>query len=350
MSFRNAVGLLRETAREFGRDECASMAASIAYFSLLSLPPLLAVLVALAGTLYADAEVQEAVAGQLGGVLGADAAEQIRAMIEGAREAGSNGLGRVLGVAALVFGATGAFAQLQQALNRAWDVRPDPRTSFVKTFVTKRLLSLGMILTIALLLAVSLVLSTAVSLLADQLGALIGGAGALFARAASLVLPLVLFTLLFAAVFKVLPDADVRWEDVWVGAFATALLFVVGKYLFSLYFSTANVGAAFGAAGSVVVVLVWIYYTALLLLLGAEFTQVYARRHGAKILPSKGAVLVEREEREVPREALLDEREGEERAGGEEGAGDEAGRVDHPYVRPRPPSPREGFEPEPGRG
>lgn len=202
-------------------------------------------------------------------------------------------------------------------------------------FITKRVLSFGMVLTIAFLLVVSLAASALLSGLFGQIEAALGPAGATFAWVGDLVLSLALFTLLFAAIFRVLPDAEVAWRDVWVGAFVTALLFVVGKFAIGFYLGRSDPGAAFGAAGSVIVVLVWLYYTALILLAGAEFTQVWAERHGSRIEPADGAVRVLEEERVVER--------GSEPEGKRTAQDAERGEVQHPYVQPRTPQPRSGL-------
>jgi membrane protein len=355
---RDVVDFIKETVHEVMDDDVPALSASIAYFAILSLPALLAAVVSLAGLFFDDADVQNIMTGQAADILGSDGASQLAAMIEQAREAGGGGIGgQLIAYAALFFGATGAFGQLQQSLNRAWDVGPDPEASGVKQFVWKRVLSLGMVLTIAFLLAVSLVLSAAIEVVGDQLGEIVGGGGTIVVRVANVLLPLALFTALFASMFKVLPDAEIQWRDVWVGGFATAILFVLGKFLIGLYLAHSDVGAAFGAAGSLVVVLVWIYYTALLVLVGAEFTQVWARRYGHRILPEEGAVRVVRETRQTRREDVQKEQERaeaqsvpssapKESAGGHQ-SDDSEQRTGHPHIDGREAQPRTGINPEP---
>jgi membrane protein len=342
-SFGDAVSLLKQTGKEIGEDNCTSLSAAIAYYTLFSLPPLLVILVGVAGAVFGADVVQERLTGQVGGLVGESGAAEIQTMIENAGDFGGGSLvGKVLGLLALVFGATGAFAQLQQALNRAWEVKPDPSQSGVTNFLTKRVLSFGMVLTIAFLLMVSLAASALLSGLFTQIESALGPVGAVFAWIGELVLSLGIFTLLFAAIFKVLPDAEITWRDVWVGALVTALLFVVGKFLIGFYLGRSNPGEAFGAAGSVVVILVWLYYTSLILLAGAEFTQVWAKRYGSRIEPDDDAVRVIGEER------VVDEGETRPPAGRKEGASadehpdrDRSG-VPHPYAEPREPEPRSG--------
>jgi membrane protein len=295
-----------------------------------------------AGLVFGADAVQEQLTGQVGGLVGESGGEEIQTMIDNAGDFGGGSLvGKILGLLALVFGATGAFAQLQQALNRAWEVKPDPSEGGLMNFLTKRVLSFGMVLTIALLLVVSLAASALLSGLFTQVESVLGPVGAVFAWIGELLVSLGLFTLLFAAIFKVLPDAEVAWRDVWVGALVTAALFVIGKFLIGFYLGRSNPGEAFGAAGSVVVILVWLYYTSLILLAGAEFTQVWAKRYGSRIEPDDDAVRVVEEERVVeegdtppsPAEGSdTDDQPDRDRSG-----------VPHPYTTPRAPEPRSGL-------
>jgi membrane protein len=213
-------------------------------------------------------------------------------MIESARDPAAGGpLATILGIGALLFGATGAFVALQQALNRAWKVAPDPNAGGIKNFITKRLFSFGMILAVAFLLLVSLVVSAALQAFGHMLGGLLPGGGeAILAQMLSFALSFLVVSLLFAAIFKVLPDASIAWRDVWVGAIATALLFTLGKFLIGFYLGRSDPGDAFGAAGALAVLLVWIYYSALIVLLGAAFTKSWASRLGRGVEPEPGAV------------------------------------------------------------
>jgi membrane protein len=199
----------------------------------------------------------------------------------------------VLGILALLFGATGAFGALQSALNRVWEVKPDPRRGGIKSFLGKRLLSLGMAGTIAFLLLVSLVVSAALSAFGDQLGAMLGGISGPVMQGAQVLVSLAVVTVLFAAIFKILPDAHVAWRDVWSGALFTTVLFVAGKFVIGFYLSRAEPDSSFGAAGALAVILIWVYYSAMILFLGAEFTQVWATEKGRGIEPEDGAVRVE---------------------------------------------------------
>lgn len=300
---KEGLSILKKTFSEFSNDDCSRMAAALAYYTVFSLPALLVLVIMIAGTLWEPQDVSGVIDTQVRDIVGRDGAEQVQAMIESARErmSGSGGLlATLLGIGTLLFGATGAFAQLQDALNRAWEVEPDPESGGVKNFIFKRLLSFGMILGVAFLLLVSLVVSAAISVISAQAAHILpAGISSALLYAIQLALSLGIITLLFAAIFKVLPDAEIAWRDVWVGAAVTALLFVVGKFLLSFYFGRSDPGSTFGAAGSLVLILVWIYYSSMILLLGAEFTQVWARRHGSGIQPSEGAVRVVQERKHV---------------------------------------------------
>lgn len=334
---QEGLALLKETGREISDDHCLAFSAAIAYSTLFSLPPLLVVIVAVAGSFFGADTVQQQITGQVAELVGEESARDIETMIQNASEFGGGSLGgKLIGVIALVVGATGAFGQLQKALNRAWSVEPKP--GGLKGMLLKRVLSFGMVLTIAFLLLVSLVLSAATSAFGEIVEAWLGSGMAGVMQVANFALSFGLMTVLFAAIFRWLPDAEIAWRDVWVGAAVTALLFTIGKTAIGLYLGHSDVGSAFGAAGSVVVILVWIYYTALILLAGAEFTQVWARHHGSRIAPDDGAVRVV-EEKQVVEDGDVAEGAASER-GGEPG---EAEKVDRPYVRPRDPAPRSGW-------
>ena len=295
------VDLLKRTFREFGDDDAPRLAAALSYYTIFSLPPLLILITMLAGLIWDPEQIQGRLVQEIGGVLGPEGAEQIRSMIRHADRPGSGGpLMTILSIAALIFGATGAFNQLQAALNKAWEVEKDPEQSGLLSMVMGRILSFGMILVIVFLLLVSLVLSMVLNAAGSAVaGALPGGIGSSVLWAVNLGLSLLVITALFAAMYKVLPDAEIQWGDVWHGALATAALFVLGKFLLGLYIAKTDPGSAFGAAGSLAVILVWVYYSAMIFFLGAEFTQVYAERRGSGIQPDDDAVRVVEEKRRV---------------------------------------------------
>jgi membrane protein len=285
-----AFQLVKKSATDFSEDECPRMAAALAYYTVFALPPMLILIMMLVGAFVSRETVQDALSGQMGSMLGADGAKTVGTMVNQSKQPGGGAIGTIMGIAALVLGATGAFMQLQGALNTAWGVKPDPNAGGIKNFIFKRLLSVGMVLSIAFLLLVSLALSAALTAVGGAAGALIPGASAVVIGILQTLVSLVVVTLLFGAIFKVLPDARIAWRDVWVGAVVTAVLFEIGKWGIGLYLGNSNPGKAYGAAGSLAVILVWIYYTAMIVLFGAEFTETWATTRGQGIEPEEGAM------------------------------------------------------------
>lgn len=298
-------GLWKRTYREFVEDDCMAKGAAVAYYAVFSLPGLLVIVVTVAGWIWGPQAVKGQLQQQISGVLGEGGAQQIQTMIERAGQPQQGGwIAMLVGAVVLVFGATGVLAQLQATLNQLWEVEPDPEQAGAMSFIWKRLLALGMILLVAALILVSLVM-TSIAMTAAQ--RVFGGLSSTVVQGITAGVSLVIFTLLFAALFKWLPDARVTWSEVLLGAFLTAVLFMIGKYLMGLYFGSRNPGATYGAAGSLVLIMLWIYYSALIFFVGAELTQVWARRHGREIEPAEGAVRVVQERRRVgtdrPRQA-----------------------------------------------
>ncbi len=284
--------LLTTTVREVADDDVPSLAAAIAYYTVFSVPPLLVLLVGLAGAVFGPNVVAEKLAEQAGGAIGPAGADAVRSMIENAGTTGS-GLGaKLVGVVALLFGATGAFGQLQKALNRAWELDAAPERGAIQSIVLKRVLSFGMVLTVAFLLLVSLVISTVLSALGSAVATVAGeGIVGVGVQVINVVVSLGVIAVLFAVLFRTLPDVHIPWRDVAVGAGVTAVLFTLGKTLIALYLARADPGSAFGAAGSLALLLVWIYYSALIVLVGAEFTQAWSDQLGvdaAKATPTVG--------------------------------------------------------------
>ena len=286
---RGIVQLLKAAFKDFGEDECGLRSAALAYFTVFALPPLLVLLVMIAGMIWSPQEVQRSLETQFAGMMGESGGQQIHEMMARGSKANEGGLGAITSIIGLVIGATGFFLSLQNALNRVWEVKPDPEQGGVKQFLMKRLLSFGMLLGLGFLLAVSLALTAAVSALGGALG---GGLPKPVMYVIELVVSFVVLSVLFAALFKYLPDAKAAWRDVLVGGAVTGLLFVIGKFAIGMYLGRSNPGDAFGAASALAVVLVWAYYAGMILLFGAEFTQQWAKRRGSGIEPKEGAVLV----------------------------------------------------------
>jgi membrane protein len=284
--------ILKETLQAFLADDCPRMAAALSYYTIFSLPALL-LLVLIAAGLFADpATLRAELLFQVQTLVGEAAAEQVGAVLEEVqRPGGRHPLIVIASIGAMLFAATGAFYQLQATLNRAWQVEPDPARGGVRTFLLKRIFSFAMILGVALLLLLSLLTQTLFTAFGGILDTLLPDrASALALRITGYTLSLAVATLLFGVTFQVLPDAVVHWRDAWRGAFATALLFLTGNLLLGLYFAHSEPGSAFGAAGSLALILAWIYYSSMIIFLGAELTQVLASQRGEPIRPSPGAV------------------------------------------------------------
>lgn len=299
------MGILKDTIREFLHDDCARMAAALSYYTIFGMPALLMLVMLVAGV-FADPEVlQGRILGQIELLIGPAAAEQVAEILRNPRRPGAgNPLVAGLSMAALLFAATGAFAQLQAALNRAWGVAPDPVRGDIRNFLMKRVLSFVMILGVALLLLLATVGNTLLTAFGSALDEVLPAAlSAPGLRLLSLGLSLIGATLLFSLLFHVLPDARVEWKDAWAGAAATGALFVLGNILLGLYLSRSDPASAFGAAGSLALIMIWVYYSSIIFFLGAELTQVLARHRGAGIRPAPGAVRVVTERRTIREDA-----------------------------------------------
>jgi membrane protein len=297
ISAGGTLGLLKHTAVDFWNDDCPRMAAALSYYTVFSLPGLLILLVTIAGFIWDPNDVRGAIEGQMRTLVGPDAATQVREMISHAESSQPSSIAtKILGVAALIFGATGAFIQLQTALNDAWKVEPDPSQGGIRNFIFKRVFSFALILFIAFMMLVSLALTALLSAVGERYG---GGINETVIGILEFVVSFAIITLLFAAMFKVMPDAIIAWRDTWVGAVVTALLFVAGKFALAFYLGRANPGDAFGAAGSLALILVWIYYATMILLFGAEFTEAWATEKGAGITAKPGATRVIEEKKKV---------------------------------------------------
>ncbi|MBD1910282.1 MULTISPECIES: YihY/virulence factor BrkB family protein [unclassified Leptolyngbya] len=280
--------LLKATYAEWTEDKVPRLAAALAYFTIFSLAPLLVIAISIAALFFGEEAARGQIVGQIQGLLGQEGASFVEAMIVNANRVESGGFATVIGIITLLVGASGVFGQLQDALNTIWEVAPRPDRGIIN-FIRTRFLSFGMVVVIGFLLLVSLVISALVA----GIGTYMNGLAPSLAPLWELVNFLVSFgiiTFLFALIYKVLPDVHITWGDVGIGAAVTALLFTIGRTLIGIYLGSAAIGSAYGAAGSLVVILVWVFYSAQILLFGAEFTQVYARRYGSQIRPTSLAV------------------------------------------------------------
>jgi membrane protein len=288
--FKTIWELLKGAAVEWDKDKCPRLGAALSYYTLFSLAPVLVIAIAIAGMIFGDEAARGQIVGQIQGLVGSEGAKAIQAMLENADKPGDSILATVAGFVMLMIGATGAFVELQDSLNTVWEVMPKPGRG-IMGLIKDRLLSFGVVLGVGFLLLVSLVLSAGLTAVSSYLGDALPGSTALW-QIVNLILSFAVVAVLFAMMFKILPDVELDWEDVWVGAVVTSFLFTVGKYLIGLYLGNSSIASSYGAAGSVVVLLVWVYYTSQILLFGAEFTQVYAERFGVKIAPSKHAMSI----------------------------------------------------------
>ncbi len=279
---------VKETASDWLDDNASRLAAALAYYSLLSLAPLLVITIAVAGFFFGPDAARGKVAGELGSVVGAEAAQGIQAVVASAHSPSTGIISTVVGIVTLFIGASGVFGELQSSLNTIWEVKAKPGRG-IWGEVKDRFLSFTMVLGVAFLLLISLVLTSILSALGSKFATLLPGGEGLW-QAVNFALSLAVVTALFAFIFKYIPDAEIKWRDVWLGAAVTAALFTIGKFLLGLYLGKAAVGSAYGAAGSIIALVVWVYYAAQILFFGAEFTQVQARRHGREIRPSANAV------------------------------------------------------------
>jgi membrane protein len=278
MNIRGLYALLKRTASEWISDNAPSRAASLSYYTVFSIAPILLIAVAVAGLVFGRQAVSGEVAAQLQGLIGSGSAKAIEDMMKSAHRVGSGVVASTVGVVLLGLGACGAFVELQGTLNAMWGVS-GKQTSGILALVKARLLSFAMIGVIAFLLLVSLLVSTAVAALGHFAKGSLPAAEAVF-HLLNFVVSFGVITVLFAAIFKLLPDAKIAWRDVGLGAAATSLLFVIGKLLIGLYLGKSSTASSYGAAGSFAVLLIWVYYSAMIVFFGAEFTQVYARSHG----------------------------------------------------------------------
>jgi membrane protein len=276
--------LLRETVIQWIEDQPFQMASSLAYYTIFSLAPLLIIVIAVAGMVFGQAAAEEQIVGTIEGVIGRQSAEAVQGMIQSASSQRKAGIiSAVLGFVTLLLGASGVVGQLQMSLNTIWGVEPKPGQG-VWGFLRQRFVSLGMILGVGFLLLVSLVLSALVTTLAQFIGTSV-----MLAYTLDVLISFALITALFAMIYKFLPDVRVEWRDVWIGAALTSVLFTIGKSLIGLYLGYSSVSSTYGAAGSIIMILLWVYYSSLILFFGAEFTQVYASEFGAGAVPAANA-------------------------------------------------------------
>jgi membrane protein len=285
---KTTFDVAKQTVVDWVEDKAPRLGAALAYYTVFSIAPLIVIVIAIGGLWFGKEAAQAQIFGQLAGLVGEQGAQAISGMLQAANKPHEGMIASSLAIITLLFGATGVFIQLQDALNTIWEVKPKPGRG-VWGFIRQRLLSLAMVFGIGFLLLVSLVLSAALAAAGKWFeGALPGGEE--IWQILNFVLSFAVVAALFTLMFKYLPDVKIAWRDVWLGGVLTALLFTIGKFALGMYLGRSSVSSAYGAAGSLVILLLWVYYSAQILFLGAEFTQVYANRFGKKLEPAANAM------------------------------------------------------------
>lgn len=280
--------ILKETFSEWNDSSASNDSASLAYYAIFSIPGLLIIIIWIAGYFFGEEAIRGEITKHISGMMGSDVAKSIQDMVAGALIDKQNIFMKIVGIGSLVFGSTTLFFQLQKTLNNLWDVEAAPKKALVK-FLLDRANSLSMILILGFLLMITMVLSSFISLFNNFITSYFGLETYFIVEIVNFAVGFLIVVLLFALMFKVLPDVEISWKSVWKGALLTAVLFTVGKFLLSLYFSQFKPTSTFGAAGTVILVMLWINYSCMLIFFGAEFTKVYTYKKGYRIVPSKHA-------------------------------------------------------------
>jgi membrane protein len=288
MNLKTIRYLITQSYKEWQEDNASRLAAALSYYTIFSLPPLLVISLAIVGRFYDRQAAQEQILAQAGGLVGQSGSEVIGQILENASDPTLSSAAAVVSLVMLILGASGVFTQLQDAMDTIWEVAPKPGRGIVGT-MKERFFSFTMVLAVGFLLLVSLLLSTALAAVGEFLGGL-APETLLVARIVNFIVSFGGVTLVFALIFKVIPDVKISWRDVWLGALVTAVLFSIGKWAIGYYLGRSAPASAYGAAGSLIIILLWVYYSAQILFLGAEFTQVYAHHQGDEIVADENAV------------------------------------------------------------
>jgi membrane protein len=288
-SFKGLFEVLKNAFKGFGDDKVTKLSGSLAYYTVFSLAPLLIIIISLCGIFLGREAIEGRVYNQLSGFVGADTAAQLQEMIRNASLAGKSRMAAIIGGITLLVGATTVFAEIQDSINSIWGLKPKPKRGWLK-MLQNRFLSFSVIISLGFLLLVSLGISSLIDAFSDRLQNRFPQVTVVVFYVVNLVITLAVTTLIFAVIFRVLPDARIKWKDVIAGALTTAVLFMLGKLGISFYISKSNVGSTYGAAGSLVILLLWVYYSSIILYFGAEFTKAYAVKFGSEIHPNHYAV------------------------------------------------------------
>lgn len=289
LSFNGLLQVLKESFSAFGEDKVTKLSGSLAYSTVFSLGPLLIVIISLCGMFFGREAVQGEIYAQLKNFVGGDTADQLQGIIKNSSNSGHSKTAAIIGGGALFIGATAIFSEIQDSINTIWGIKPKPKKGWLK-FLKNRFLSFSLIVGLGFLLLVSLSINTLIDGFNAKLQLRFPNISIALFYVINLVMTAAIITSIFAVIFKVLPDADIMWRDVSAGAFATAILFMLGKMGISFYISKSNVGSTFGAAGSLVILLLWVYYSSIILYFGVEFTKAYSIKYSLPIRPNQYAV------------------------------------------------------------
>jgi len=289
---RSSWDVLKQTIVNFFEDDSFSYASSIAFYTIFSMPAILIISLSIGATVYERDIVQKELINQVARLIGPDSAGDVEEILINAALDSTGTFAKIVGIATLIFSATTVFISLQTSLNKIWGIKPKPERGFVK-YLINRLLSLAMVISIGFLLLVSLIIDTALVVVQNSLSKVLAGWALYLVAGLNILISLAMIAFIFAILFKVLPDAKIKWRDVWVGSVITTALFTLGKFLIGFYLGNSSVNSAYGAAGSLVIILIWVYYSTVIFLFGAELTSVYADKLGSHIEPYHNAVKVQ---------------------------------------------------------
>jgi len=296
-SLKNTGKLLKDTFKGFMGDKGLKLSASLSYYTMFSLAPMLLLIISLAGAFFGKEASEGRIFAEINGLIGNEAAAQVQQIISNLELSGKTTLSVIIGGITLVIGATTVFGEIQDSINMIWRVKAKPKRGWLK-LIKDRLLSGSIIIGLSFLLIVSLIINGVLMTLKDVLKSYFPDLTLIVINGVNLAVSFMVITILFGVIFKVLPDAKIAWKDVKAGAFFTSLLFMLGRYIIGIYIETTAAGSPYGAAGSIIVILLWVYYTAAILYFGAEFTREYACFKGARIKPADYAVYIEQKETE----------------------------------------------------
>lgn len=290
--------LLKTTFNEFIEDNAIKLSASLSYYTIFALPPLMIIIITLCGFFFGKDAVTGQLYGQINGLVGSDAAVQIQNAIKNVELSESNVFATIFGSIMLLIGASGVFAEIQSSINFIWGLRAKPDKG-IKKFIQNRLMSFSMIVSVGFLLIVSLLVNSVMDLLSDRLKLYFPESTVYLFYGINILIVFLIITLLFAIIFKTLPDGNIKWKDAFIGASSTSVLFMIGKFAIGFYLGSSTVATVYGAAGSVIIILLWVYYSAIILYFGAEYTKVYAKAFGGSISPNEYSVEIQKEVFEI---------------------------------------------------